>query len=143
MTVWQDELGCSIYAGVICVDYAQGYGTGRYDIVFASNVLHTTRDVGRALQQCKALLRKGGLLVADELSTKTLLLSLTFGLTEGWWRYDDESRRITGGPAFTASEASNPLLDSGRAEWRSNSHSQALVQQPAASMVCVLQVLLF
>ena len=92
------------------VEYAQGYGAGRYDIVFATNVLHTTRDVGKALQQCKTLLRKGGLLVANELSTKTAFMSLTFGLTEGWWLYDDESRRIAGRPASTASKASNPSL---------------------------------
>ena len=81
------------------VECVQGYGAGRYDVVFATNALHTTRDVGRALQQCKALLRRGGLLVANELSTKTAFMSLTLGLTEGWWLYDDERRRITGGPA--------------------------------------------
>ena len=74
----------------------QGYELGRYDIVFATNVLHATRDMAKTLQQCKTLLRNGGLLIANELSAKTPFLSLTFGLTEGWWLYDDESRRIPG-----------------------------------------------
>ena len=74
----------------------QGYGLGRYDILFATNVLHATRDMGVTLQSCKALLRKGGLLVANELSTKTEFLTLTFGLTKGWWLYDDGQRRIPG-----------------------------------------------
>ena len=74
----------------------QGYGLGRYDILFATNVLHATRNMAETLQQCKALLQNGGLLIANELSAKTPFLSLTFGLTEGWWLYDDESRRIPG-----------------------------------------------
>ena len=74
----------------------QGYGLGRYDILFATNVLHATRNMAKTLQQCKTLLRNGGLLIANELSAKTPFLSLTFGLTEGWWLYDDESRRIPG-----------------------------------------------
>ena len=48
------------------------------------------------IQNCKALLRKGGLLIANELSAKTEFLTLTFGLTEGWWLYDDVQRRIPG-----------------------------------------------
>lgn len=74
----------------------QGYGIGRYDILFATNVLHATRDMGTTLQHCKALLRKGGLLIANELSAKTEFLTLTFGLTEGWWLYGDVQHRIPG-----------------------------------------------
>ena len=51
----------------------QGFPVGQYDIVFATNVLHATRNMSRTLQQCKALLRKGGLLIANELSTKDRL----------------------------------------------------------------------
>ena len=108
--VWETELGCRDCAGIMRVEYAQGYGVGRYDIVCATNVLHTVRNVDRALQQCKALLRKGGLLAANELSTKTPFLSLTFGLTEAWQRHDDESRRIAGRPGSAASAASNMSL---------------------------------
>ena len=74
----------------------QGYGLGRYDILFATNVLHATSNMSKTIGQCKTLLRKGGLIIANELSVKTSFLSLTFGLTEGWWLYDDESRRISG-----------------------------------------------
>lgn len=74
----------------------QGYGIGRYDILFATNVLHATRNMGVTIQNCKALLRKGGLLIANELSAKTEFLTLTFGLTEGWWLFDDVERRIPG-----------------------------------------------
>lgn len=75
---------------------SQGYGIGRYDILFATNVLHATRNMEVAIQNCKALLRNGGLLIANELSAKTAFLTLTFGLTDGWWLYDDVQRRIPG-----------------------------------------------
>ena len=87
---------------------AQGYKLGAYDVLFATNVLHATRDMGNTLQHCKALLRKGGLLIANELSTKTEFLTLTFGLTDGWWLYDDVERRIPGSPIL--SRFADPLL---------------------------------
>ncbi len=79
----------------------QGFGIGQYDVLFATNVLHATRDMGNTLQHCKALLRKGGLLIANELTTKTEFLTLTFGLTDGWWLYDDVERRIPGSPILS------------------------------------------
>ena len=79
----------------------QGYKVGGYDIVFATNVLHATRNMGTTVQHCKSLLTKGGLLIANELTTKTDFLSLTFGLTDGWWLFDDEPRRIPGSPMLS------------------------------------------
>ena len=74
----------------------QGEGVGSYDVVFGTNVLHATRNMGNTLQNCKALLRRGGLMIANELTTKTEFLTLTFGLTEGWWMYDDQQWRMPG-----------------------------------------------
>ena len=65
-------------------------------MVFATNVLHATRDMAATLAGCKALLRPGGLLLANELTAKTTFLTLTFGLTDGWWLYSDPMRRIPG-----------------------------------------------
>ena len=76
-------------------------GIGAYDIVFATNVLHATHNMSNTLQNCKALLRKGGLMIANELTTKTELLTLTFGLTSGWWMYDDQQWRMPGDLYFS------------------------------------------
>ncbi len=45
----------------------------------------------------QALLRRGGIIIANELTTKTDFLTLTFGLTDGWWLYDDPQWRMPGG----------------------------------------------
>ena len=77
---------------------SQGCGMGTYDIVFATNVLHATANMSRSIGNCKVMLRKGGLLLANELTTKTEFLTLTFGLTDGWWLFEDAECRIPGAP---------------------------------------------
>lgn len=42
-------------------------------------------------------MRRGGIIIANELTTKTDFLTLTFGLTDGWWLYDDPQWRMPGG----------------------------------------------
>ena len=86
----------------------QGFGTARYDLVIAANVLHATRDIRRTLRNAKALLRPNGLLLLNELSTKSLFTHLTFGLLEGWWRYEDVPLRLPGCPALALPAGAGP-----------------------------------
>lgn len=79
----------------------QGFTAGRYDFVIAANVLHATRHIRGSLRNLKALLKRCGVLLINELGVKTLANHLTFGLLEGWWRYEDEAWRIPGSPLLT------------------------------------------
>ncbi|AKJ29422.1 non-ribosomal peptide synthetase [Caldimonas brevitalea] len=81
----------------------QGFELGAYDLVIATNVLHATRHMGRTLAHAKALLRPNGLILINEIIENDLTMHLTFGLLEGWWRYEDGERRLPGGPAMSAS----------------------------------------
>jgi len=76
----------------------QGVEIGSYDVVIAANVLHATRSVRSTLRNAKAALRQGGLLLLNEMSQKALFAHLTFGLLDGWWRYEDPEARIPGSP---------------------------------------------
>ena len=78
----------------------QGLGAARYDLVIAANVLHATKNIRRTLRHAKALLKPNGLLLLNELSGKSLFTHLTFGLLEGWWRYEDVALRLPGCPAL-------------------------------------------
>ncbi|MGD2088021.1 MAG: SDR family NAD(P)-dependent oxidoreductase, partial [Candidatus Aminicenantes bacterium] len=78
----------------------QGIPAGAYDIVIAANVLHATRNIRQTLRNVKALLRKNGLLLLNELNRNSLVAFLTFGLLEGWWLYDDPALRIPGCPGL-------------------------------------------
>ncbi|MGW1130840.1 SDR family NAD(P)-dependent oxidoreductase [Streptomyces griseoluteus] len=78
----------------------QGLEEGGYDIVLATNVLHATRDVRAAARHARALLGADGTVVLNELATRTVFLHLTFGLLDGWWRYEDTHLRIPGCPGL-------------------------------------------
>ena len=67
----------------------QGYAAGRYDIVLAANVLHATADVRQSLAHARRLLAPGGLLFLVEITRPERWIDLTFGMTEGWWRFLD------------------------------------------------------
>ncbi|MFI9594971.1 SDR family NAD(P)-dependent oxidoreductase [Nonomuraea sp. NPDC052265] len=80
----------------------QGFETGAYDVVLATNVLHATADVGRTLRNAAALLRPGGRLLVNEVTRAADFLTLTFGLTPGWWRFTDEELRLPHSPLLGA-----------------------------------------
>ena len=81
----------------------QGFDAHRYDLIVAANVLHATRDLGETLAHCRRLLGPSGLLVALEGTEVRGWLDLTFGLLDGWWRFDDAYRTdhaLVGAPVW-------------------------------------------
>lgn len=65
----------------------------RYDIVIAANVIHATKRLQDSLRNIKELIVPNGILVFLEVTRPSLYLDLTFGLTDGWWRFEDFDRR--------------------------------------------------
>jgi len=72
---------------------SQGFSSEKYDLILAANVLHATADLSQTLKQVKQLLVPGGLLIILEETEKQPWIDLTFGLTEGWWKFKDLSLR--------------------------------------------------
>jgi ubiquinone/menaquinone biosynthesis C-methylase UbiE len=87
----------------------QGFESNTFDVVLASNVLHTTRRIAVTLEQCRRLLKPGGILVINELTQRLDYNTLTFGLTTGWWLYEDEEIRIKGSPLLRNADWSRML----------------------------------
>ncbi|GAA3897334.1 hypothetical protein GCM10022244_04510 [Streptomyces gulbargensis] len=89
---------------------AQGFGAD-HDVVVVAGVLHATTDVTAALRHAARLLRPGGLLLVHETTGRSDFLTVTFGLTQGWWRYQDPHLRLAHSPLLapdtwrTAAEA--------------------------------------
>lgn len=71
----------------------QGFAAGAFDVVIAANVLHATTDLSRTLWNTRSLLAPGGVLVLLETTARRRWLDLTFGLTDGWWRFSDTGLR--------------------------------------------------
>lgn len=67
----------------------QGFAPGQFDLILAANVLHATQDLSVALCHVRQLLAPHGALVLLEGTRPQRWLDLTFGLTEGWWRFSD------------------------------------------------------
>jgi acyl transferase domain-containing protein/NADPH:quinone reductase-like Zn-dependent oxidoreductase/SAM-dependent methyltransferase/acyl carrier protein len=72
---------------------SQGFSPGAFDVVIAANVLHATRDLGETLAHVRRLVRPGGMLLLLEGTRPERWIDLTFGLTDGWWRFSDQVRR--------------------------------------------------
>ncbi|MEO8152055.1 MAG: type I polyketide synthase [Rhizobacter sp.] len=71
----------------------QGFEAGHYDIVIAANVLHATADLKQTLQHAKRVMAPGAMLFLLEGVAPERWVDLTFGLTEGWWRFTDVGLR--------------------------------------------------
>ncbi|MCG8312769.1 MAG: SDR family NAD(P)-dependent oxidoreductase [Pseudomonadales bacterium] len=91
---------------------AQGFEHGTVDILIAANVIHATSDLSESLRQCAELLVPGGQLILLEITRQLAFLDLIFGLTEGWWNFQDE-RRAQQHPLISSQQWQQRLTESG------------------------------
>lgn len=71
----------------------QDFTLHSFDIVIAANVLHATENLSHAITNAKSLLKNQGLLILLEGTIPSVWIDLIFGLTEGWWRFQDKDLR--------------------------------------------------
>ncbi|TSC24500.1 type I polyketide synthase [Corallococcus sp. Z5C101001] len=100
---------------------AQGFQPHTYDLVLAANVLHATAELRQTLRHVLQLLAPGGELVLLEGTSKRRWIDLIFGLTEGWWRFQDPELR-----------GSHPLLSAPR--WTALLEEEGFEQPVALSL---------
>ena len=90
----------------------QGLGGNTFDLVVCANVLHATEDLRETISHVRKLLKKDGLLLLLEASAPRAWVDLTFGLTEGWWRFADTDLRPSY-PLLSAQRWTDLLRESG------------------------------
>ncbi|MCA0456391.1 MAG: polyketide synthase dehydratase domain-containing protein [Chloroflexi bacterium] len=73
--------------------FEQDLSSDYFDVVIAANVLHATTDLRQTLENVRQTLAPEGLLVLLEGTQPQRWVDLTFGLTEGWWRFADDTLR--------------------------------------------------
>jgi thioesterase domain-containing protein/SAM-dependent methyltransferase len=71
----------------------QGYEPRSFDVIVAFNVVHATRDVTETLRNLRTLLVPGGTLALVEMVRARRWDTMTWGLAEGWWSFDDAVRK--------------------------------------------------
>jgi len=71
----------------------QGFALQQFDLIIAANVVHATKDLRQTLSHVQQLLAPEGLLMLLEGMSPQRWIDLTFGMTEGWWRFTDRELR--------------------------------------------------
>ena len=67
---------------------------GSYDLILSSNCIHATKDLRHSCRGLYDLLRPKGMLCLLELTQDVPWLDLTFGLLDGWWRFEDGRKHV-------------------------------------------------
>jgi predicted naringenin-chalcone synthase/malonyl CoA-acyl carrier protein transacylase/ubiquinone/menaquinone biosynthesis C-methylase UbiE/acyl carrier protein len=68
----------------------QGFKENSFDFIICANVIHSTMSIEASLKNIYTLLNSNhGKLILLEIVNPHLFFDLTFGLTEGWWRFND------------------------------------------------------
>ncbi|MGW8956313.1 SDR family NAD(P)-dependent oxidoreductase [Paenibacillus sp. NPDC055715] len=91
----------------------QGFAPASIDMVISANVIHATKDIAATLNQLKRLLKTNGVFLANEAARVMNFANFTFGLTEGWWRFDDGHKRLPSSPLLSASLWRKAMQQSG------------------------------
>lgn len=91
----------------------QGFKQDDVDIIVAANVVHATRNIKINLMNIKKLLKKNGWLVLNEVIKFQTYSTLTFGLLDGWWLYEDEDNRIPHSPLLSFEQWKKMLKSAG------------------------------
>ncbi|MCB0208358.1 MAG: SDR family NAD(P)-dependent oxidoreductase [Anaerolineae bacterium] len=82
----------------------QGFDPNQAEIVLGANVVHATKNIHHTLQNLKALLKANGLLILNEAIHFSAFATLTFGLLDGWWAFEDGEQRLEHTPLLTSQQ---------------------------------------
>ena len=91
----------------------QGFEKNSFDIIIASNVLHSTKNIDNTLANIKFLKKDGGIFLLNEVTKNQDFTSLTFGLLGGWWLFTDPEIRIPNSPLLDINSWKTVLEKSG------------------------------
>jgi len=72
---------------------AQGLKGQQFDLILAANVIHATANLHQTLAHVQQVLAPGGTFMMLEIIQRRRWIDITFGLTDGWWRFVDSDIR--------------------------------------------------
>lgn len=69
----------------------QSFREADFDLIIASRVLHTTKNIDKTMANVRKLLKPGGRLIIVETTQETLDMQMVFGTLPEWWSSKSES----------------------------------------------------
>lgn len=91
----------------------QDFEPNSTDIIIGSNVVHATKNLNKTISLLKRLLKTNGILLLNEVVKPLDFLTVTFGLTEGWWLFEDQEIRLKNSPLLTPTQWERTLIHHG------------------------------
>ncbi|MRN51867.1 SDR family NAD(P)-dependent oxidoreductase [Paenibacillus monticola] len=91
----------------------QGFSQGEYHLAIAANILHATVNMSATLENVRPLLKENGCIILNEATKVNDFLTVTFGMLEGWWLYEDEADRLEDSPLLSEELWANTLVSAG------------------------------
>jgi ubiquinone/menaquinone biosynthesis C-methylase UbiE len=79
----------------------QGIEDDSIDLMIAANVIHATRNINDTLTNLQPALKTGGILLLNEVTESQDFVTLTFGMMDGWWRFEDIQLRLPDTPLLS------------------------------------------
>lgn len=73
--------------------YMQKLQKESFDIIIAANVLHATASLSNTFNNVMKVMKSNAVVVMLETTMITGFADLVFGLTEGWWKFEDADLR--------------------------------------------------
>ncbi len=107
----------------------QGIPLGSFDVVIGANVVHATPNISETIHNIKSVLKESGKLVLNELVQKDFFFTLTFGMLESWWNYNDDDIRVKGSPCLTSQKWKTVLSETGFKKIQSYPEEKGMTQQ--------------
>ncbi|MCB0193852.1 MAG: SDR family NAD(P)-dependent oxidoreductase, partial [Anaerolineae bacterium] len=92
---------------------AQGFDLNKAEVVIGTNVVHATKNIRSTLHHLKSLLTANGLLILSETTRFTAFATLTFGLLDGWWAFEDDEHRLKHTPLLSPEQWQRVLQTEG------------------------------
>lgn len=89
----------------------QGFELGTYDLIFATSVLHATKNLEVTIRNARMLLKPGGKLVILEITNDVVRAGFAFGLLPGWWLSEEDYRQH--GPCISTNKWNELLCRNG------------------------------
>lgn len=91
---------------------------GKFDILIATNVLHATKNMNVTIEHAKKLLKTNGCILINEATQYSDYSTMTFGLLDGWWQYEDSENRIKNSPLLSPEKWKSVLSVQGFYDFR-------------------------